>query len=189
MWVDWKKTMKWCICTIGSKKSLSEAKAHCNTVFRSIGRGGKIFEPVDTNTFNTVKKTAFTFSSSYYWIGFVREDGTNWKRISDGLPAPNLWGSNGNVNNSWFSSRRYMFVVTGNYWADRTEYPSSHRSICEVIWCIFKIHVWFDNHHLLIIKHETKTFLKYWPSVFTKTKNQFQILMIFCFHEKRIPNW
>ena len=110
-----------------TQRTLSAAKAHCNTVFSSIGRTGKIFEPVDTNTFNTIKKTADTFSNKYYWIGFVRKDGTNWNQISDGLPAPNVWGSYTNDNEP------YLIFHTGNQnWYDQPD-SSSWQSICEVI--------------------------------------------------------
>jgi len=112
-----------------SYKKLSDAKAQCNTVFRSIGRDGKIFEPVDTNTFNMIKKTAFALKESTYWIGFVRKDATNWKRISDGLPAPNLWGSNTQYLNE---NEPHMIFGTNNNWYDVID-RSSRRSICEVI--------------------------------------------------------
>jgi len=117
-----------------SSKKLSDAKAQCKTVFSSIGRSGKIFEPVDTNTFNTIKNTAFALSSNnVYWIGFFRKDGMNWKRISDGLPAPNLWRSNDN-NGLYLndSSQLYMVFNSNNYLYDEFDgYP--HGSVCEVI--------------------------------------------------------
>ena len=48
---------------------------------------------MDTNTFNTIKKTAATFTTRYTWIGFVRSDATelvNHKPEYTILHAPEL---------------------------------------------------------------------------------------------------
>jgi len=115
-----------------TKTTLSDAKAHCNNVFSSIGRSGKIFEPVDTNTFNTIKKIALALSNNLdyltYFIGFVREDGTNWKRISDGLPAPNLWQS----DTTYLNDNEPYMIFSTNAWSDVYD-GFAYRSICEVI--------------------------------------------------------
>jgi len=115
-------------------RTLSAAKAHCNNVFSSIGRAGKIFEPVDINTFNTIKKTAATFTTHWTWIGFVRSDATNWKRISDGLPATKVWGSKTFPTD--YSSNPYLvFIPNSNSWDDECDDCAGdhNASVCEAI--------------------------------------------------------
>ena len=123
-----------CYYLLLTPKKLSDAKFYCSNIFSKIGRNGKLFEPVDINTFNTIKKTAATFGFGDTWIGFVRSDATNWNRISDGLPATKLWGSK-DWSNSNYSRYRYMiFSPNSESWDDELDESSdSNPSICEAI--------------------------------------------------------
>jgi len=113
-----------------SVKTFSDAKYHCGNIFSKIGRNGKLFEPVDNHTFNTIKATADTFTTYGFvdtWIGYIRRDELNWKRISDGNPATNVWGSKSFVS-SRVSSHPYMIF---NGWDDECDCISDlNRSIC-----------------------------------------------------------
>ena len=117
-----------------SPKILSVAKDHCSTIFNGMGRFGKLFEPVDIHTFNAVNETNTLLSvSKTTWIGFVRSDENNWKRISDGLPAPKLWGSI--VLNNNYSKYPYMvFHPNQINWDIECECNSDDNpSVCEAI--------------------------------------------------------
>ena len=119
-----------------SPKIFSVAKAHCSAIFNKFGRFGKLFEPIDINTFNKVKETAATFTTEYTWIGFVQRDATGLKRISDGLPATNVWGSalTSYSYNSFPNHPYFIFKPNSNYWDVECECSSdSNPSICEVI--------------------------------------------------------
>jgi hypothetical protein len=63
------------------------------------------------------------------WIGFVRSDATNWKRISDGRPAANVWGSYSFP--TFNSGEPYMIFNAWDVECDCS--GDNNASICEAI--------------------------------------------------------
>ena len=117
-------------------KQFSSARDYCKTVFGQLSIG-KLFEPMDSQTFRHVNETAFSsFGAADVWVGFERIGnplGNDWKLVSNNAVPIQYqpWGT------QWDGKQMHeaylYFSTETDYWEPEQEDSSdTNPFICEL---------------------------------------------------------